>query len=500
MRARGRTGRVAARVIAASALVAVAGPIAPVASDAVAADSATSATPAVTIAGMDMSGFASPLSMLVYEPLIPVPTAPQGELRYAYTEASLQAGPFATALSSSLYPGATLTNGLHAFNPALPAYPVVTRAAYPGTETSSSKSVGAADMTAKAGEEIAQASAKTGSSPLDAVVDFGTMSSTTTMSRTDKEVVSNAIAQASDIKLMTGIIRIKSVVGETTATSNAKTSDASGRETATGISVAGQNFTVDDKGVHGGGIQVPGLLGNLLEKQLPKTGNALLKRFGISFTLPKVTKHRSGTSAKSFGQGLVVSIDTKPFKQALSSLPLQQLVKLTPNACLPDNPGTDQLPFGKCLHDNLDAVLNLGPQIDFLFVNTSVAASAVPLLPFPTGPVVPPVTPQTPTGPVDNGTTTPGLPGTLGTPGSFAPGAPATGEPPVVAQASPSAFTLPDLFTGISPLLFLGALIVGTGLFFLLRWFGLIPLVGAAAVAGCEYGAPGGAPDRLRRG
>jgi hypothetical protein len=122
-------------------------------------------------------------------------------------------------------------------------------------------------------------------------------------------------------------------------------------------------------------------------------------------------------------------------------------------------------------------------------------------MPFPTGPIVPPTTPTTPGAPpVQTGTTTPPLTGSTGTPGIFGTETPTGTGPPVVAQAQPAAFTLPDLFHGISPALFIAALAVAAGLFYLLRWFGLIPLIGGAAVAGCEYGAPGGAPDELRKG
>jgi len=499
-------------LLAASGIAIAAVPLAPV--------RPAAAAPSVTIAGVDTSGFAAPLSVLIYEPEIPIPTVPQGEFRYAYTEASLQSGPFATALSSSVYPGPTLTNGLQQFNSNVPPYPVVTRAAYPGNNTSSHKTLGdalqqlgnregnssdapLAEMTAKASETEATATATTLTSPVEQLITLGNASSTTTMTKTAHSVASSAVAKVSDISILGGIIHISSVTGQTQSTSNGKSATAAGNETSTGIEVAGQKFTVDSHGVHGpGGLSLPGPLGTLLNKTLPKTGNDLLQRLGVAFSLPTIQRSATGTTGKAAGQGLVVSIDTKPFKQALSSVPIQQLLNAVPDSawnqlCAPDNSGlnklTDQLPYGKCLRQNLDAVLNLGPQIVLLLCNTATAANAVPAVPFPGFPQTPGTNPSTPTGPGASGV--PPLSGGQ-TPGLSSGGTP--NSPQVVLTVAIEVNQI-DLFGGISGgLLLLGILVAGLAAY-LLRGLGL-PLFGMAGAAGCEYGAPQGAPDGLRRG
>lgn len=522
-----RVLRVRARrfvLLAASGLAVAATPLVPT-------GPASAAAPA-TIAGVDTSGFAAPVSVLIYEPEIPIPTEPQGELRYAYTEASLQSGPFATALASSVYPGPTLTNGLQQFNPfpqdcgplgphcgvTIPSYPVVARAAYPGNQTEGHRTLGdslqqlghqqgnsadapAAEMTAKATETQAIATASTLTSPVERLITLGNARSTTTMTKATHSVVSSSVAKVSDVSILGGIIHIASVTGQTQSTSNGKSGTATGNETSTGIEVAGQKFTVDSHGVHGpGGIALPGALGTLLNKTLPKTGNDLLQRLGVSFSLPTVQHSVTGTTGKAAGQGLVVSIDTGPLKKALSTLPIQTILASVPDSawnalCIPDQLDAlgGQLPYGKCLRQNLDAVLNFGPQIVFLFCNTMTAANAVPAVPFPGFPQQPGSSPP-PVAPGSSGT--PPLSGNETTPG-FNSGSP--GSPQVATPTTPTAATLPGLFGGISGgLLLLGILVTALAAY-LLRGLGL-PLFGVAGAAGCEYGAPQGAPDGLRRG
>jgi hypothetical protein len=448
--------------------------------------------PAVKIGGLDTSGFASPLSILIYEPEIPIPSSPQGEIRYAYSEATLSSGPFATALASSVYPGPTLTNGLQQFNSHAPAYPVVTRAAYPGSKAgrSTTKSYGPATMSAKAGPNMSTSSATSGASPIAALAKIGSASSTTTMRHLAHSVVSTSVARVNDVSLLGGIIKLSNAIGTTTASSTAKSAKASGSETAAGLTVAGQKFTIDDKGVHGPkSIKVvSGLLGKLVPG-IPTTGNKLLERFGIKFTLPLVHKHAKGHTGKAAGQGLLISIDTTPFKKAISAVPLQKLIKMTPNICLPDNSGTQQLPFGECLQDNLDAVLNLSPRIDFLFTNTASAANAVKLIPFHLPPA--PTSPTTPTTP-QTGPTGTGPTGSLSSPGGGS--VPTTGgsNPSPVTPTQPQANVAPNFFTGLgAKLLFLGFL-AALAAALLFRWLGM-PLMGGA-LGRCDRGAPGGAP------
>src|SRR3954447_24992741 len=166
------------------------------------------AAPAVQFGGFDNFGYAAPVSVLVHEPFIPVPTDPQGEMRYSYTESTLQSGPFGAATASTVWPGATLATGLPQFNKNLPNYPVQTGASYPGTkaETSSSKSFGPGQMSANASANKVIASAQTGGSSTGSAISFTQASSTTTDTVEGNKVTTTSVADVQNVGLMGSII------------------------------------------------------------------------------------------------------------------------------------------------------------------------------------------------------------------------------------------------------------------------------------------------------
>ena len=450
----------------------------------------SSAAPAVQFGGFDNFGYAAPVSVLVHEPFIPVPTDPQGELRYSYTEATLQSGPFGTGTASTVWPGATLATGLPAFNKNLPNYPIQTNAVYPGdkSQTSTSNSfpvpgAGPAQMTATAGPSKVTASSQTAASSNTSAVSFGQAASTTTDTVQADKVTVDALATIHNLGLMDGLIAIKSIQSVAHAESNGIKGTATGTQTVSGLTVAGQSFTVSDKGVQGPsqlsipGIPLPGM---------PKNGAALLARLGISISQPVAQPASVGTHGQLSSQALLISIDTKVFHDALNKLPIRQLIELTPNPCVDQ---LSPLPTGPCLHSQFDAILSLSPRIDYLIGNLFVSSNGTPqfIVPFDNGGgLVPPTT-----------TSTAGTPGTPGTPGTagLSDGTGGVQGPQVAGPSTNTSGQFPSGYGGLKTAGALGALIA-LGTWYFIRNLGLAVVGG---FAGCEYGAPRTVPD-LRRG
>jgi hypothetical protein len=448
------------------------------------------AAAAVQFGGFDNFGFAAPVSVLVYEPFIPVPTSPQGEMRYSYTDSTLQSGPFGAATASSVYPGAAAATGLPTFNKNLPPYPIITTATYPGTaaETSTSKSypapvVGPQQMTASATATKVTATADTLASSAGSVVSFGKVASTTTDTVESAKVTSTAVSDISDLGLMGSIIHIQSVHSEAHAESNGVKGSVSGTQTVTGLKVAGQSFSINDKGVVVGPAHLQGIKG------LPPSGAALLAILGITITQPVAQSTIAGTHGQLTGQALLISVSTVKFHDALFgplAAPIRQLLSLTPNPCFDPLSAS---PTGPCLHSQFDAILSLKPRIDFLVGNVFASSNGVPQFvvpPFDSGAGLPPTT-TTIAG-------TPGSPGTSGTPGI--PGGDTGAPPPQVAGSvtnTNSAF--PAGYAGLKGAALLGALVA------LIAWYAIrnMGLAVVGGFAGCEYGAPRTVPD-LRRG
>jgi hypothetical protein len=449
---------------------------------------ATSSAATATIGGYDLGGFAAPVTIQFYEPAIPVPNEPQGEIHYSFTSATSSSGPFSTAVASTVYPGPTLATGLPQFNENLPQYPVVVNANYPGTkaEGHQEKTVGptGAGMVADAKDAKTYGSAQTGTPPANDFISFGNAASTMTVTQSPTSVTSTAVATVHDLGVGAGLVGVAAVRSESKTTSNGTKATASGAVTVSGVTVAGVPFTVDNEGTHGPAkLNLPPLLNP------PKSGAELLKMLGIEFTPPAVTTKLSGAAGQRTGQGLVISIDTKPFKSALNNLGIQLLLqRLVPkNICIPDN---GQLPFGSCLHEELDAILNLQPKVVVIAGGTySASNSSEPFsfTPLPPGPITPPLTTSVPGAPDVPGT--PGTAGTAGTPGT------GTEAPQVAGPSTNVASGLPLGFNGLKGAALLG-LLVGLLSSYLIRNLGLGVIAG---FAGCEYGAPRSVPD-LRRG
>ena len=286
-----------------------------------------------TIAGFDLSGYASPVALYFFEPEIPIPTTPQGDVEYSYTSATMSNGPFATAVSSSVYPGATLATGLPQFAPPVPPpfqklltpppYPIYETANYPGspTEAHAEKTIPhtGIGMTADASATKSVGSAQSGQSFDPAVLSFANAASTTTAQQTANKVTMTTDATASDVTFL-GLVHVDSVHSVATASSSPDKGTPGGGVTVGGISVLGVSVTVTDKGTTVGPVKLPAIPG------LPSTGAALLSTLGITFSPPTVTPTVSGAAVRQSISGVQVSVNLSRYTAALRTLPIETLI------------------------------------------------------------------------------------------------------------------------------------------------------------------------------
>lgn len=436
-------------------------------------------------AGTPIGGYTAgvsgtPLSIKVYEPVIPLPAAPQGEADLSYTMVSTSTGPSVRALASSVWPGPAVGDGFGTIAEALglgedQEYAVKANATYPSGDHTATTSIGpATTMTASATPKVSAATATTGQPfPVSAVMSAGQSSSKSTTTLGSDRITATSEALAEDIVLAGGLIRIASVRAETTVTSFAESATTAGNTVVTGLTVAGVPFTVDDTGVHAAGqsLPIPGL---------PTDVATLLGTYGISMSPPEITKEVQGSDASYFARGLQITVDTKPLRTAINDvIPYRALYYQLVGMLPPELQAVVNDP-------RVPSVVDLGPKVVYEIGTVGALTSASPEFLFqPLPPFTPPAfNPPTTVGPID-----PGVP--VAQPPALTP--PVVGGQPVV-PVTPvvAARPLPAPFGGLP-----GALVVlaiGVGAFFAFGgrrlWYAALPLAGDGCDLGAEVGVP----------
>ena len=485
--------------------------------------------------GFSVASTASPLKLEVFEPAIPIPTEPQMEFDFSYTRVLGDSGPTTTARASAMWPGASIGEGLKTFGEQLGlpealtggGYPVQVNSGYPSDTTQAASepfpgmiqrvNAGEKRTTAKAGYtgsgdladgDAGDGTASTTTNPLDALtngdlsalgglltgtitgnnenpvqtnpmgalsllIDFDGMTSVSSADYDGDKVVSTATSRIGELRLLTGLIKLTGINVVTKVTTSldggAKTSQT---VDVGGMTIAGQKFAYGPDGFTavGSTMPVPGLPTNVTD---------LLKMLGVSIEVPQPVVTKDGASGKVDAEAVRITLDTKPLRSKLPSLPLDSIVNQ-----LPDLPGQANLLKGLLLSLN-----TFSPKLVLHLGQASASATAVPAVDF--GGDSPSVsTPGT------TGTT--GTPGTAGTPGTV--GGPATGEIPPA--ATPAETTTPveqvSAVHGLPPLgtipmlLVLAGLAMAGGIGWYLRQAGVILFGGAAA---CAHGLKAGIPD-----
>lgn len=503
-----------------------------------AAGSAAGLSPAqaTEYGGFNTASTAAPLKLEIFEPAIPIPTEPQFELNFSYTRVLGDSGPSTTARASAMWPGPSIGEGLKTFGdqlgfpPALTAggYPVQVNSAYPGDVTQQASeplpgmiqrvNAGEKKTTAKAGYtgsgDLADGDAGdgtgagAGTDPLDALqngdlsalgdlltgsksgnddnpvagnpmgalsllIDFDGMTSVSSSTYDGETAISTATSRIGELRLLLGLIKMTGINVVTKVTSTldggAKTSQV---VDVGSMTIAGQKFSYGPGGFTAAGstTPVPGL---------PDTVAGLLKQLGVSIEVPKPEITKSGASGKVDAEAVRITLDTKPLRSKLPSLPLDDLVN-----GLPDLPGQANLLKGLLLSLN-----TFSPKLVLHLGQASASATTVPAIDLGGSGAVPPTTgsPGTGTGSTGNGDTgvgtgpTPGEVPPAVDPGSQNPG----NEIKPIAKGLPALGSIPTLLT-------LAGLALAGGVGWYLRQAGNMLFGGAAA---CAHGLKTGIPD-----
>jgi hypothetical protein len=481
------------------------------------------AAPSTDLGGYTGTATAAVVHIELFEPTIPVPTTPQGDMSYTYSNTTLDTGPSTRALASWLWPGAALGDGLDAVtgNPQA-KYPVQVNSRYPATAsapaTNSQAVVPGSGMnastdgyittahTAIAGTEAAPGTSSLpiiGSLPIPvpslpsppaitvpaqaaALVSSGQSTSTATIALGTKTVTSTAHAAASDISLLAGLIEINNVSVTAKVSSDGKNATTSGSTTIGGITIAGNKLALDDKGVNTGSSATT-------LPALPSAVTDNLAKEGFSVSATPVTRTVNGASGELSTTGLVITVDTAPLKSALNG-PLGTIISQFPASA----------------QSQLAVLINLGPKLVFRIGDVDATAVGSPAY------IPPPFNGgggsggggsssgggttggSTGGGTVSDGGTGGGSVSAGGTgTGTGTNTGPTGGGAPGTFGSQPAAQALPPL--GDVPRMYLiGTIAIAGVLGWLLRMFGG-QILGAAGSSLCMTGRETGVPD-LRKG
>jgi hypothetical protein len=433
-----------------------------------------------TLGGFAVNVEAAPFKVLVDDPnaAIPRPTGTavvEGDPNY--TLASVSTGPNARGLASTVWPGNLFGEGLAQVAPGAPAYPFKAEARYPDQPFVQDGKDGGQLTHASANGLDAIGTALGAPKTVPGQVDIGDVQSISTATVNDKNVaVGTAVSKASDIDLLGGIIHIGSVKTELTASSDAKKPTSSGTTTVSGFTVAGQGYTIDDKGAHVAGTNhvLPGL-----------SGLDPLKALGITVSGIAQTATKDASTATRSATGLVIKVDTADLKKALAPVlgALRGPYTTVVSTYIPP-----------AQQGNFYYLMNATPSVAFVLGAGNISSAAVlplsftfPPSTFPTGPVAPGVA----TGPVT------GQPPLATNPGV------GTAVPPTVSATGPvlnapgltnTASTGGASFGGIPAGWLALAVLVSAGLASLLMR--LLGLAGGVPLGfGCRLGAPTSVPN-----
>ena len=482
-----RTLHVAGRVLTVSALTVGMLPF----GSAVRADAVRTDT---KLAGFSVLVEATPLRVLLDDPELQVPhdtgtAVVEGDPNY--TLAAVSAGPNARAITSTLWPGNLFGEGLAQVAPGAPSYPLKGEARYPDKPYDAPGVDGGqlSGAHAEGLDAIATADGTPTNKPGQVMVGGATATSTATV--TPKDVaLGTANSAVHDVNLLAGIISIGSVKTVLTTSADGTKAASTGSTTVSGLTIAGNTFAVDDKGLHAGpqSSALPAL-------DTPQEVSALL---GISARTVKQSTVTIPGGVKRIGGGLIIDIDTGPLRKQLT--PVTGVVNPILTGIIGQLP-----PEAGPLTSQLYYLIKATPHITFIFGSANAQSAAtlpitLPPFTFPAFPTTPGTVVTDPgtgfsSGPPPVQAIAPG--GAVGT-SPFVGGStnPVVSPPTVSGPTRNVASASPDVGSGgISPgWLFataLGAGLIGWGL---MRFLGL---AGGAVLGGlgCRLGAPTTVPN-----
>ncbi len=425
------------------------------------------------LGGYSMTAQAAPISLHIIDPVIPIPTEPQLELSLSYSRAKAEAGPTGRAVSSLMWPGDVVGYGLPELlkNPD-GHYPVKVDAAHPGgPKDAAQEPVPGTGMKSHADDKTVEASSALASHstpalpalpglplpipapglpiPTALIALEGAASRSRTEVTADK-ATATSYSTAGTLSLLGGIIKLHGLRAEATASSDGKTGSSTSKVVWKSITVAGQTFEANDKGV--GPLPVPALPAELTKR---------LADYGFSITPPKVDTQNDGAAGKVSGQGLTITLDTAVLRNKFGlAWLLDPLLGLLPAEA----------------RNQLTPWLNLAPKFVFILGSASADASASPAY-----------EPE-PLPPTDSGTSGSGSAGDGGgSSGGAGDGGTGTSEPPPTQVAA----TGWPIFPGVPWYLIAIGVLFAAGAAYGLRGF----VGGMLGGSGCDLGGANGVPN-----
>ncbi len=483
-----------------------------------------------SLGGYSASAMANVIRLEMYEPVFPLPSDPQGDFTLGYANATASPGPSTRATASYLWPGYVLGDGFDQITGRPGStYPVQVNSRYPATESAPAKnraqltdgngmstSTDGVTTTAKvtglgiagphtdlsgglgdglgsltgqkpsAGQQAPPKVPVPVSATLAQLMTAENMTSTTTITVGDKLVKTTATAAASSISILHGVLGIDGFKSSTTITSDGKKATATGSVRIGGLTIAGIEIGLGDKGVltgDGKAVKLP---------ELPKSATDAITKLGVTIAAAPVERKVEAAAGSYSATALVITIDTATLKDAING-PLGAIVKL----------------LGPDAATNLAPLLQLKPKFVINLGQVTANTSATPAYVYPSGGGSSTPPPSGPTGSpggtgggsyggnggFGSGTgSTGGFDGGTGSTGGFD-GGTGTGSGTTPVGAQPTGFNLPTLGTVPKFLVLLG-LVLAAAFAWLLQTAGGSLLGGAAP---CRFGLSKGVPN-LREG
>ena len=418
-----------------------------------------SSSPASNLGGYTLSSTAAGISVNYEQPNFPIPANPTLEFDLGYSTATYDSGPVGSANASALWPGPVVAGGgsqlpllidpyiqqyagplASTIEPLLPNFgnwPIQAPSAYPQGPATASNNNGPLSMSSSSDQSESTASAAmamVGGAANQSALPAGmlTVQGVSSTSQDTIDNLGNAVSEASSavhgIDIAGGLIHIGEVSSTAGSSSDGNQASLSGTSVVTGMTIAGENVSIDSSGLHASTTNE-----NLLGSAAPAVGQ-VLSLAGITIALTTPTDSVNGASGQRQLDGLKVTIDLSTYDQDFSKLLAALPASLTS--------GLNQLP----IPTPYKQVITL----DFGWAQVNAAASPPFTLSLGSTPGE-----SAGSGTVSLGTGTSTLP-TGGT-GTSTPGTPSGGSSPV-ASTLPSA--TPALFKGIGT----GLIILGLAL------------------------------------
>jgi hypothetical protein len=436
------------------------------------------------LAGFGVTVEADPLRILLDDPKLQIPR-PTGsaalEADPNYTLALVSAGPNAHAITSTLWPGNLLGAGLAQVADGAPAYPLKGEALYPDKPYEADGPDGGQLGHASAEGLVAKATANAAPADKTGQLTIGSASAVSSAQVDDKDVaIGTAISSVKDVDLLGGIVHLDGVTTNLVTKADGHGTSSTGSTVVSGLTIAGQAFTVDDKGLHaaGNGSALPAL----------GTPSAVNDALGISVEAIQGSATKSGNGVSRVAGGLVIRVDTAPLRKLLA--PATTVINPVLNGLISQMPAQAQ--------GNLYYLVKATPNITFIFGSANSSSAATLPITFSFPPASFPLGTGGLGGPVasGNGGLAPGggpVPPALDpVPPGVVAGPPMTANGPLPTVNASSSHDAGG--GGLSAGLLLGALAVSG----LLGW-GLLRFLGLAGGGllgfGCRLGAPTTVPD-----